>query len=47
MKNRLNVLLADDEDMIRRKVLMMLGDTFNFEEATSAVGCTASSRKGL
>lgn len=36
MKNRLNVLLADDEDIIRRRVLMMLGDTFNFDQASTA-----------
>ncbi len=47
MKNRLNVLLADDEDMIRRKVLMMLGDTFNFEEAASARAARRAVEKGF
>ena len=46
MKNRLNVLLADDEDIIRRKVLMMLGDTFHFEQAATARAARESAQKG-
>ena len=46
MKNRLNVLLADDEDIIRRKVLMMLGDTFHFEQAATARAAREAAEKG-
>ena len=46
MKNRLNVLLADDEDIIRRKVLMMLGDTFHFDQAATARAARESAQKG-
>jgi signal transduction histidine kinase len=46
MKNRLNVLLADDEDIIRRRVLMLLGDTFHFDQAATARAARESARKG-
>jgi signal transduction histidine kinase len=46
MNNRLKLLLADDEEMIRRKVLMMLGDTFDFEQAATALEARAAARKG-
>ncbi len=45
MKNRPTVLLADDEDIIRRKVLMMLGDTFHFEQAATARSAREKSEK--
>lgn len=46
MKNRLKMLLADDEEIIRRKVLMMLGDTFQFEQAATAREARAAAEKG-
>ena len=46
MKNRLNVLLADDEDIIRRKVLMMLEDTFHFEQAATARAAREAAARG-
>ena len=45
MKNRPNVLLADDEEIIRRKVLMMLGDKFHFEQAPTARAAREEARK--
>ncbi len=45
MKSRPTILLADDEDIIRRKVLMMLGDTFQFEQAETARAAREEARK--
>jgi two-component system, sensor histidine kinase and response regulator len=45
MKNRLKVLLADDEELIRRKVVMMLGDTFHFEQAATAREARAAAER--
>ncbi len=36
MNDRIRLLVADDEDIIRRRVSMMLRDTFHIEEARSA-----------
>jgi two-component system, sensor histidine kinase and response regulator len=36
MSDRLSLLLADDEAIIRKKVYMMLGDKFRIDEASSA-----------
>jgi signal transduction histidine kinase len=36
MTDRLHVLLAEDEALIRAKVLLMLGDTFSIDEAPTA-----------
>ncbi len=36
MANKLSILLADDEAIIRRKVRMMFGDIFLMDEAATA-----------
>jgi signal transduction histidine kinase len=42
MKNKLSVLLADDEAIIRRKVRMMFGDRFRMDEAPTAEATRAA-----
>ncbi len=45
MKDRLSLLVADDEYMIRRRVCCMLGDSFLIEEADSAQAARKASQK--
>ncbi len=42
MTNKLSVLLADDEAIIRRKVRMMFGDKFRMDEAATAEATRAA-----
>ena len=44
MANKLSVLLADDEAIIRRKVRMMFGDKFRMDEAATADATRAEAR---
>ncbi len=43
---RLSLLLADDEDLIRQRVGLMLGDSFSIEEASTAKTAREAASKG-
>jgi two-component system, sensor histidine kinase and response regulator len=45
MSDRLRVLLADDEPLIRSKVVMMLGDKFHIDQAPTAKEARAAFQK--
>jgi signal transduction histidine kinase len=46
MKDRLSILVADDEELIRRRVCLMLESGFSVEEAGTADSARKAARKG-
>jgi signal transduction histidine kinase len=46
MEERLSVLVTDDEELIRRKVCLMLGDRFRVDQARTAAEARDAARRG-